>query len=1566
MKKLSRFAKLALTLATVATLSGVTVIGLVGCKDDDTPPNGAVQTQPVKVTVDKSTGGNVTTDSESYVVGDNVQLTITPDTGYELDSVKVGDVDKTHLVRNGLLTLEEVSEDITVKVAFKARTASTVSYNIIGNKGGTASLSASSGYVGDRVTLTVTPENGYEVMTVKVNGGENLANSLVGNSVSFELTSATVEIEIEFYAFPVKATLNFNEEGGTVTITEPKDVYNLGDTIELTVTPKTAWLLQSLTVNGEDKKGDLVEGKLTLTVEKVGNINIAAKFDAIPAHAEFEINAIKYGNEYDLNGATVELKHENGRKYKDITVTDGKITADVIPGKYKISIQDFTSCEITVEPSGYTTAVSTMYQPFKDSAAWNVSNAASGTVTINSDYGHLYLKEDLGDFIATYKIKKMGAGNRMSLGVKYGDKIMGFSSDLSVDNPGVWLPNSKDCNNNPWGNANYISNAPNDWFGFTDAEQAAYKGNGIEITIARSGSRLYMFFGERYVSSWELFNTTESVALAFTGWFPVGHNLPVTISAVEKDIAALVGSTVTATAQNGTATLDKTDGKYSLGETVTVTLEAKEAQANEKYVLESLTLDGKPVDLNKVVDGVFTFTATKKTHTVSATFKAVAMANINVAITAEKFGETQTLQTVTLSNANYNKTHTLDNGNLVVEGLAEGTYTISAEGYIPVEITVAASGSSQTAKLIYNPFNSSENWNVTATDGNIKINSGVEHSHLYLTEDMGGDFAFTINIKNIATTAERRTAFTVKYGNNKMLTFTNVWNNDYGMSIPAGDWNIIWSGASHTYNDWITLDFTAEEKSAYNGADGVNVKFVRQGTTLYVFFNNRFVNSYTLFEVDEKVECALTGWSLFDDNNNRFQIPVTAEIDAETIAGYVSSVVTATATNGTATLDGEVTSKTYKVGETVTVTITADTHQDTNKRYVLDTLKVDGKEIDPDDINSGVYTFTATKGTHTVVATFKEVSVVNLNVAVTAEKFGALQDITKVILSGANYAETEIDLRDESGVKKLIISGLADDTYKISIEGYIPITVTSATQSVKLIYQPFVNVDSWNVSEYGNGKLTNTEFGHLVMKDEFDSFAFTIKLKKQPNRTSVNVKFGDKMIGFSNDGNSAGLWLPGDSWGNFPWGNVTYQSVNPDWYANESFNGAYGADGVTYKFVKSGDALYLFVEDTFVASWTIAGNATIGLTGWGSGELAVSFSTDASEIAGYVSSIVTASATNGAATLDGGETSKTYKLGERVNVTLTPATATDASKKYVLESLTVDGNSVDLNNVVDGAYSFTATKKNHAVVATFKEVDLTISLNIAVTAERYGVAQEITSVTLSNNAGYNQTHTLTGNSLQVSGLENATYTISVDGYIPVTVTSETQSVKLVYDLFKHKDGWTISSDNGTATLSTSGYNYIELKDSHTGNFVISGTFKHPQMDTNKWGESSAFVLKVGGKVCAFQLVGSVIKTMGDFEGISHIGNAATWDQYTLTEAQQNKYRDGTLTFTIVREGKNLHLFLDDTFCKTMDFSDFDNNAEVEIIIAKWDATADEAIPVSLWTDSAKVQEWVNKKPVSAS
>lgn len=1235
MKKLSRFAKLALTLATVATLSGVTVIGLVGCKDDDTPPNGAVQTQPVKVTVDKSTGGNVTTDSESYVVGDNVQLTITPDTGYELDSVKVGDVDKTHLVRNGLLTLEEVSEDITVKVAFKARTASTVSYNIIGNKGGTASLSASSGYVGDRVTLTVTPENGYEVMTVKVNGGENLANSLVGNSVSFELTSATVEIEIEFYAFPVKATLNFNEEGGTVTITEPKDVYNLGDTIELTVTPKTAWLLQSLTVNGEDKKGDLVEGKLTLTVEKVGNINIAAKFDAIPAHAEFEINAIKYGNEYDLNGATVELKHENGRKYKDITVTDGKITADVIPGKYKISIQDFTSCEITVEPSGYTTAVSTMYQPFKDSAAWNVSNAASGTVTINSDYGHLYLKEDLGDFIATYKIKKMGAGNRMSLGVKYGDKIMGFSSDLSVDNPGVWLPNSKDWNNNPWGNANYISNAPNDWFGFTDAEQAAYKGNGIEITIARSGSRLYMFFGERYVSSWELFNTTESVALAFTGWFPVGHNLPVTISAVEKDIAALVGSTVTATAQNGTATLDKTDGKYSLGETVTVTLEAKEAQANEKYVLESLTLDGKPVDLNKVVDGVFTFTATKKTHTVSATFKAVAMANINVAITAEKFGETQTLQTVTLSNANYNKTHTLDNGNLVVEGLAEGTYTISAEGYIPVEITVAASGSSQTAKLIYNPFNSSENWNVTATDGNIKINSGVEHSHLYLTEDMGGDFAFTINIKNIATTAERRTAFTVKYGNNKMLTFTNVWNNDYGMSIPAGDWNIIWSGASHTYNDWITLDFTAEEKSAYNGADGVNVKFVRQGTTLYVFFNNRFVNSYTLFEVDEKVECALTGWSLFDDNNNRFQIPVTAEIDAETIAGYVSSVVTATATNGTATLDGEV-------------------------------------------------------------------------------------------------------------------------------------------------------------------------------------------------------------------------------------------------------------------------------------------------------------------------------------------TSKTYKLGERVNVTLTPATATDASKKYVLESLTVDGNSVDLNNVVDGAYSFTATKKNHAVVATFKEVDLTISLNIAVTAERYGVAQEITSVTLSNNAGYNQTHTLTGNSLQVSGLENATYTISVDGYIPVTVTSETQSVKLVYDLFKHKDGWTISSDNGTATLSTSGYNYIELKDSHTGNFVISGTFKHPQMDTNKWGESSAFVLKVGGKVCAFQLVGSVIKTMGDFEGISHIGNAATWDQYTLTEAQQNKYRDGTLTFTIVREGKNLHLFLDDTFCKTMDFSDFDNNAEVEIIIAKWDATADEAIPVSLWTDSAKVQEWVNKKPVSAS
>lgn len=1226
MKKGSGRAKVAVLVCVAALAGGAAVTGLIGCNKEAPPDSGIVVNKPVNVTVESGAGGSASVDKQSYISGDNVGLTITPDTGFELDKVTVGGADRTLSVRDGYLSIENVTEDTAISVTFKARETSVVSYKVNGT-GGTATLSATSGYVGDKVTLTVAPEAGYEVMTVKVNGGDNLANALTDNSIDIELTTATVEIEIEFFAFPIKATVVCGE-GGSAVITSPKDTYKIGDIIEIVVTPQEDWFLSSLLVNGAERKNDVAGGKLSLTLETAGNINFSVRFDVTPAQIDFAVTADKFGEALDLEGVSVELKHESGRKYTDIVIAeDGKIVADVIPGKYTVTVDNFIPFEIVVAKDGFDTAQTLTYQPFAESVVWNTSSFTEGKIN-NSAYGHLLAKDNFDNFVFTLTLKKTTV--RTSVNFKYGNKMIGFSND--GNKAGLWLPGTE-WGNIPWSDTTYETPST-DWY---ENDFANTKDDGevvsfnAEYKFVRQGTKLYLFVEDTYVTSWEIFTADQKVNIALTGWG--SGEIPVNISADTDTVNGLVGSNVTVgTVTNGDVTLDKTDGKYTLGDEVTVNLTPKAEEANAKYVLESLTLDGEPVSLDRVHTGVFTFKISKKAHTVSATFKSVAIANIDVAVTATKFGETQSLSEVVLSNANYNSVHRLNGGKLQVSGLAEGTYTVSAGGYIPVNITVSVNGSSTTANLVYNPFATSNDWTVTAdSENNISISSASAGFHHLFLKDAQGDFALTYNIKKIATKEERRLAFTVKYGDNKMLAFTNVWNNDYGMSIPTGDWNIVWDGASHTYTgDWRTLEFTETEKAAYNGDSGINVSIVRQGATLYVFFGERFVSRYELFDATEKVECAFTGWSLFNDNDEPFIIPVTVKTDDVTISNFTESTISVqTAINGTLTLD-----------------------------------KTNGK----------------------------------------------------------------------------------------------------------------------------------------------------------------------------------------------------------------------------------------------------------------------------------------------------------YFKGDNVTLTITPDTHSDSNKKYVLSSLTIDGQSVNVESITGGNYSFTATKANHTVAAEFTEVNLTMSLDITVTAEKHGAAQTLTAVTLKGE-NYEQTHNLAGGKLTVS-VPFGSYTLTADGYIPVTVNSETTSVKLAYDLFTHKDDWTISSQDGVATVATSGYNYIELKDDY-GNFVVSGTFAHTaDMDGNKWAQGAAFVFKVntpdGDRVLGFQLVGSVIKTIGAFEGTPNVQNAASWDQYTLTQEQQDNYHASALTYTIVRSGKYFYLYLDGVHCRTMDFGEFDNNATTKITIAKWDGNSEEQIPVTVSTQESDVTAWVNK------
>ena len=97
-------------------------------------------------------------------MGEEITLTATPADGYNLKtlSVKSGDTDIT--VTNGKFTMP--AGNVTVSAEF-AKTAYTVTI-AEGIQNGTVTASAVSGNMGDQITLTATPAEGYELEAYSV------------------------------------------------------------------------------------------------------------------------------------------------------------------------------------------------------------------------------------------------------------------------------------------------------------------------------------------------------------------------------------------------------------------------------------------------------------------------------------------------------------------------------------------------------------------------------------------------------------------------------------------------------------------------------------------------------------------------------------------------------------------------------------------------------------------------------------------------------------------------------------------------------------------------------------------------------------------------------------------------------------------------------------------------------------------------------------------------------------------------------------------------------------------------------------------------------------------------------------------------------------------------------------------------------------------------------------------------------------------------------------------------------------------------------------------------------
>lgn len=149
--------------------------------------------QMYKINIQEAVGGKVTADCAEAKAGTTITLTVQADAGYIVSSVKANG--KELPVDGGKATFVMPEEDVAVVADFlKADYAVTIDKNIVHGK---VKASAAGGNVGDVITLTVTPDYGYKLASLKA-GDTDVTATEPGGGYKFAMPASNVVVTATF------------------------------------------------------------------------------------------------------------------------------------------------------------------------------------------------------------------------------------------------------------------------------------------------------------------------------------------------------------------------------------------------------------------------------------------------------------------------------------------------------------------------------------------------------------------------------------------------------------------------------------------------------------------------------------------------------------------------------------------------------------------------------------------------------------------------------------------------------------------------------------------------------------------------------------------------------------------------------------------------------------------------------------------------------------------------------------------------------------------------------------------------------------------------------------------------------------------------------------------------------------------------------------------------------------------------------------------------------------------------------------------------------------------------
>ena len=295
------------------------------------------------ITISNDGNGSGTASPSAAVVGTEITLTATPNTGYRFKEWEI--ISGGVTITNNKFTMPD--GNVEVKAIFEkdappAPTEYTVTVTSGGN--GTASASHAKAVVSTEITLTVTPDTGYRFKEWEIiSGGVAITNN------KFTMPDGNVEVKAIFEKdappAPTEYTVTVTSGGnGTASASHAKAV--VSTEITLTATPDTGYRF---------KEWEVISGGVVITNNKFtmpdGNVEVKAIFekDAPPAPTEYTVTVTSGGN------GTASASHAKAVVSTEITLTATPDTGyrfkewEVISGGVVITNNKFTMPDGNVE-----------------------------------------------------------------------------------------------------------------------------------------------------------------------------------------------------------------------------------------------------------------------------------------------------------------------------------------------------------------------------------------------------------------------------------------------------------------------------------------------------------------------------------------------------------------------------------------------------------------------------------------------------------------------------------------------------------------------------------------------------------------------------------------------------------------------------------------------------------------------------------------------------------------------------------------------------------------------------------------------------------------------------------------------------------------------------------------------------------------------------------------------------------------------------------------------------------------------------------------------------------------